>query len=89
MDAVIETIDVELRAVHAERHALKADFEQCEQRLEARRQALERAREVLLEQLSPKARRARDAARTRPVKGSDAEAIANLYPPAGSRTPGA
>jgi hypothetical protein len=82
MEAVIDAIDAELRAVQAERRALAGDYEVHQQRLGARQEALEQARELLLEHApaatSPRARR---RGVTERPKGPGADAVANLYPP--------
>jgi hypothetical protein len=81
MEAVIDAIDAELRALQAERQALAGDYEVQQQRLGARQEALEQARELLLEHATadPSPRARRRGATERP-KGPDADAVANLYP---------
>ena len=88
MEAVMEAIEVELRAVAAQRQALKAKYDEEERRLAERQEALERARDILREHAGapppPPPRRFGRAVRH---GESDAEAVENLYPSRGSRVP--
>jgi multidrug resistance efflux pump len=86
MEAVIEAIERELRALDAERHALRADYEREEQRLDTRRQALERARELLEHALTDSPLATHAASNARQPDGPDAEAVAHLYPPTSTTT---
>jgi hypothetical protein len=87
MEAVIEAIDAELRAVSTALETLKAEHAQREAALNAQRETLKRARELVLPLASGEVRaQPPQRERTAQRRGADAEAIEHLYPSNGDRT---